>query len=172
MEREGRMATEKNLKEAFAGESQANRMYLAFAQKAESDGYPQIARLFRAAAAAETVHAHAHFRVMGGVKGTADNLQAAINGEGYEFQKMYPGFLAEAESEKNAAAAASFRNALAVEKIHHDLYSKALESFKKGKDLSVQDIFVCEVCGNTVYGHAQEKCSVCGAPKSRFTKVQ
>lgn len=166
------MATEKNLKEAFAGESQANRMYLAFAQKAESDGYPQVAKLFRAAAAAETVHAHAHFRVMGGVKGTADNLQAAINGEGYEFQKMYPGFLSEAESEKNAAAAASFRNALAVEKIHHDLYSRALESFKKGKDLAPQDIFVCEVCGNTVYGRAQDTCSVCGAPKSKFTKVQ
>lgn len=166
------MSTEKNLKEAFAGESQANRMYLAFAQKAESDGYPQIAKLFRAAAAAETVHAHAHFRVMGGVKGTAENLQAAIEGEGYEFRKMYPGFLSAAETEKNAAAAASFRNALAVEKIHHDLYSQALDSFRKGKDLAVKDIFVCGVCGNTVYGHAQEKCSVCGAPKSKFEKVR
>jgi len=166
------MATEKNLKEAFAGESQANRMYLAFAQKAESEGYPQIAKLFRAAAAAETVHAHAHFRVMGGVKDTAANLQSAINGEGYEFQKMYPGFLSEAEAEKNAAAAASFRNALAVEKIHHDLYSKALESQKKGKDLAKQDIFVCDVCGNTVYGHAPDKCPICGAPKTKFTKVQ
>jgi len=170
-EKEAGMATEKNLKEAFAGESQANRMYLAFAQKAESDGYKQIAKLFRAAAAAETVHAHAHFRVMGGVKGTADNLQAAINGEGHEFQNMYPEFLKEAEAEKNAAAAVSFRNALAVEKIHYDLYSQALESLKKGKDLPGQDIFVCEICGNTVYGHAQEKCSVCGAPKIKFTKI-
>ena len=119
------MATEKNLKEAFAGESQANRMYLAFAKKAESDGYAQIAKLFRAAAAAETVHAHAHFRVMGGVKDTAANLKSAIDGEGYEFQKMYPGFLSEAEKEKNAPAAVSFRNALAVEKIHHDLYRPA-----------------------------------------------
>lgn len=166
------MATEKNLKDAFAGESQANRMYLAFAQKAESDGYPQIAKLFRAAAAAETVHAHAHFRVMGGVKDTAGNLQAAINGEGYEFQKMYPGFLSEAESEKNAAAVASFRNALAVEKIHYDLYSKALESLKTGKDLPGRDIFVCEVCGNTVYGQAPDKCPVCGASKGKFTKIQ
>lgn len=165
------MATDKNLKEAFAGESQANRMYLAFAKKAESDGYPQIAKLFRAAAAAETVHAHAHFRVMGGVKDTPANLQAAINGEGYEFQKMYPGFLNEAEAEKNAAAAMSFRNALAVEKIHHDLYSEALETLKKGKDLASQDIFVCEVCGNTVYGHAPDTCPVCGAPKAKFTKV-
>lgn len=166
------MATEKNLKEAFAGESQANRMYLAFAKKAESDGYPQIAKLFRAAAAAETAHAHAHFRVMGGVKDTAANLQAAIDGEGYEFQKMYPGFVSEAESEKNAPAAVSFRNALAVEKIHHDLYSEALASLRQGKDLAKQDIFVCEICGNTVYGHAQDMCSVCGATKENFTKVQ
>ena len=165
------MATEKNLKEAFAGESQANRMYLAFAKKAESDGYPQVAKLFRAAAAAETVHAHAHFRVMGGVKDTAANLQAAISGEGYEFQNMYPDFLKEAEAEKNVPAAASFRNALAVEKIHHDLYSQALESIRKGKDLSGQDIFVCEVCGNTVYGHAPDECPVCGAEKAKFTRI-
>ncbi len=164
------MATEKNLKEAFAGESQANRMYLAFAQKADSDGYPQIAKLFRAAAAAETVHAHAHFRVMGGVKDTAANLEAAISGEGYEFQKMYPGFLKEAEAEKNEAAAISFRNALVVEEIHHNLYAEALGSLKRGKDLPRQDIFVCQVCGNTVYGHAPDKCQVCSAEKM-FTKV-
>lgn len=166
------MTTEKNLKEAFAGESQANRMYLAFAQKAESDGYPQVAKLFRAAAAAETVHAHAHFRVMGGVKGTMDNLQAAISGEGHEFKEMYPGFLSEAEKENNTAAAVSFRNALVVEEIHHNLYSEALESVRNGKDLPRQDIFVCEVCGNTVYGHAPDKCPVCSAPKSKFTKIQ
>lgn len=166
------MSTEKNLKEAFAGESQANRMYLAFAQKAESDGYPGIAKLFRAAAAAETVHAHAHFRVMGKVKDTASNLQAAIDGEGYEFKQMYPAFLQEAESEKNAAAAASFRNALAVEKIHYDLYSQALETFRKGKDLPAQDIYICEVCGNTVLGHAPDKCPICGAPKAKFTRVE
>ena len=165
------MATEKNLKEAFAGESQANRMYLAFAMKADSDGYPQIAKLFRAAAAAETVHAHAHFRVMGGVKDTAANLEAAINGEGYEFQNMYPGFLKEAEAEKNEAAAISFRNALAVEEIHHNLYSEALESLRKGKDLPRQDIFVCEVCGNTVSGHAPDRCPVCSAEKM-FARVE
>lgn len=166
------MATEKNLKDAFAGESQANRMYLAFAKKAETDGFPQIAKLFRAAAAAETIHAHAHFRVMNGVKDTGSNLQAAINGEGYEFQKMYPEFLMEAESEKNSAAAASFRYALAVEKIHYDLYSQALESFKKGKDMDSGDVFVCDVCGNTVHGHAPDKCPVCGAPKTKFTIVK
>lgn len=165
------MTTEKNLKEAFAGESQANRMYLAFAKKAELDGYPQVAKLFRAAAAAETVHAHAHFRVLGGVKETVANLQAAIEGEGHEFKEMYPGFVKEAEAEKNIPAAVSFRNALAVEKIHHDLYSQALESIRKGKDLAGQDIFVCEVCGNTVYGHAPDKCPVCGVDKSNFTRI-
>lgn len=166
------MATDKNLKDAFAGESQANRMYLAFAQKADSEGYPQIAKLFRAAAAAETVHALAHFRAMGGVKETAGNLQTAVNGEGYEFREMYPPFLNEAEAEKNVPAAVSFRNALAVEKIHHDLYSEALETLKKGTDLPSQDIFICDVCGNTVYGHAPDKCPVCGAPKGQFSKVQ
>lgn len=165
------MSTEKNLKDAFAGESQANRMYLAFAKKAESDGFPQVAKLFRAAAAAETVHAHAHFRVLGGVKDTEANLQTAIEGEGYEFKKMYPGFVKEAEAEKNDPAAVSFRNALAVEEIHHDLYSEALASIRNGKDLAGQDIFVCEVCGNTVYGHAPDKCPVCGAEKSKFMKI-
>jgi rubrerythrin len=165
------MSTEKNLKEAFAGESQANRMYLAFAKQAESDGYPQVAKLFRAAAAAETVHAHAHFRVMGGVKNTEANLQAALDGEGYEFKQMYPGFLSEAEAEKNISAAVSFRNALAVEEIHHNLYAEALASIRNGMDLAGQDIFVCEICGNTVFGHAPDKCPVCGAEKSKFMKI-
>lgn len=166
------MATAENLKAAFAGESQANRMYLAFAKKADSEGFPNVARLFRAAAAAETVHAHAHFRVMEGVKGTADNLQAAINGEGYEFREMYPKFLKEAEAEKQDAAAASFRFALAVEKIHHDLYTEALETFRKGKDLPARAIFVCDVCGNTVYGAAPDKCPICGAGRERFSKIE
>lgn len=165
------MTTTKNLKDAFAGESQANRMYLAFAKQADADGFPQVAKLFRAAAAAETVHAHAHFRVMGGVKDTAGNLQAAVEGEGYEFKQMYPGFVSEAEAEKNAPAAASFRNALVVEEIHHNLYSAALASVRNGKDLPAQDIFVCDVCGNTVYGHAPDKCPVCGADKSKFMKI-
>ena len=111
------MSTQDNLQAAFAGESQANRKYLAFAAKADAEGHPQIAKLFRAAAAAETVHAHAHLRVMGGVKDTKQNLQAAIEGEGYEFKEMYPGFIKEAEAEGNKAAVISFRNANAVEKI-------------------------------------------------------
>ena len=121
------MATIDNLQEAFAGESQANRKYLAFAKKAEEDGLPQVAKLFRAAAEAETVHAHAHLRVMGGIKSTVENLEAAIEGEGSEFQEMYPKFLAEAQEEGLKPAEFSFKNALAVEEIHHGLYSKALE---------------------------------------------
>ena len=129
------MSTSDNLQAAFAGESQANRKYLAFAAKADAEGHPQIAKLFRAAAAAETVHAHAHLRVMGGVKDTKQNLQAAIAGEAHEFKEMYPGFIKEAEAEGNKAAVISFRNANAVEKTHHDLYSKALEALEAGKDL-------------------------------------
>jgi len=166
------MATSDNLLAAFAGESQANRKYLAFAKKAESEGFGQIARLFRAAAEAETVHAHAHFRVMNGVKGTAENLQAAISGETYEFKEMYPAFLAEAQAEGNKPAIASFKNALAVERIHYGLYSKALDTFKNGKDLPNQKIWVCPVCGNTVVGEAPDKCLICGVTKDRWGEVR
>ncbi len=166
------MATHDNLQAAFAGESQANRKYLAFAKKAETDGYRQVAKLFRAAATAETVHAHAHLRVMGGIKSTTDNLNAAIEGEGFEFQNMYPKFVAEAEAEKNKGAEISFKNALAVEEIHHGLYSEALESVKGGSDLPATAIFVCEICGNTVYGTAPDICPICNAPKKRFAEIQ
>lgn len=166
------MATMDNLKAAFAGESQANRTYLAFAKKAENDGFPQVAKLFRAAAEAETVHAHAHLRVMGGIKTTADNLKAAVEGEGYEFKTMYPKFIAEADSEKNQAAGISFKNAMAVEQIHHGLYSGALAAVEKGKDLPAAAIYVCAVCGNTVTGDVPDKCPVCGAPKAKFAEVK
>ena len=165
------MSTSENLQEAFAGESQANRKYLAFAKKAEQDGFPQVAKLFRAAAEAETVHAHAHLRVMGGIKGTEDNLQAAMEGEGFEFQEMYPKFLAEAEAEDNKPAVFSFKHALAVEEIHHGLYSKALEAVKSGSDLPETKIFVCAVCGNTVEGSAPDKCPVCGASIEQFNEM-
>ena len=166
------MSTADNLKAAFAGESQANRMYLAFARKAESEGFPQIAKLFRAAADAETIHAHAHFRVMGGIKSTAENLQAAIKGEGYEYQTMYPKFVAEAKAEGNKAAQVSFENAMAVEKIHHGLYTAALESLTAGKDLDAQPIFVCPVCGNTVVGEPPDRCPICAVKKERFFEVK
>jgi rubrerythrin len=166
------MTTEQNLKDAFAGESQANRKYLAFAKKAEQDGLPNVAKLFRAAAEAETVHAHAHLRVLGGVKTTAENLQAAIDGEGQEFREMYPEFLAAAEAEGNKPAVATIKNALAVEKIHFDLYTQALAAVKSTKDLPAGAIYVCSVCGNTVKGGAPDKCPVCGVGKDRFVEVK
>jgi len=166
------MATTENLQEAFAGESQANRKYLAFAKKADEDGRPQIAKLFRAAAAAETVHAHAHFRVLGGVKSTAENVQAAIDGEGFEYKEMYPKFLAEAQSEGNKAAEVSIKNALAVEEIHYGLYSDALEKLNAGEDMAASAIVVCGICGNTILGDAPDKCPVCGAPQSKFEEVE
>jgi rubrerythrin len=165
------MSTLENLKAGFAGESQANRKYLAYAKKAEIEGYPQVARLFRAVAAAETVHALAHLRVMGTVKGTVANIEDAMAGEAYEFQSMYPEFIAAAEKENNSAALTSFKNAMAVEKVHHELYAKALAAVKAKADLSTQKIFVCEVCGHTVLGEAPDKCPVCGAPKAKFTEV-
>lgn len=165
------MATKDNLEAAFAGESQANRKYLAYAQKAELDGYPQVAKLFRAAAEAETVHAQAHFRVLGGVKDTAANLEDAAAGEGHEFKEMYPPFVAEAEAEGNKPAAFSFKNALAVEEIHYNLYNQALEAVKAGKDLSAAKIFVCPVCGNTEIGEAPDTCPVCGVAKDKFFEV-
>lgn len=166
------MSTENNLKDAFAGESQANRKYLAFAQKAQEEGKPQIAVLFRAAAEAETVHAHAHLRVMQGIKSTADNLRVAIEGEGFEFQEMYPKYLQEAEKEGNKDAVKSFKYALAVEKIHHNLYSEALKIFEAGNDLPANSIFVCPVCGNTVMGKAPDACPICGTPGYKFKEIK
>ena len=166
------MSTKENLQDAFAGESQANRKYLAFAQKAEREGFPQVAKLFRAAAAAETVHAHAHLRAMGGINSTSENLKDAIEGEGFEFQKMYPPYVEEAKKEGNKAAAISFGYAMPVEEIHHSLYSKALDTVKEGNDLEERTIYVCEVCGNTVYDAPEDPCSVCGVGKEKFSEVE
>lgn len=164
--------TEDNLKEAFAGESQANRKYLAFAEQADKDELPQIAKLFRAAAAAETIHAHNHLRVLGGIKSTIENLKAAIGGEHYEFTSMYPQFLEEAKAEGNKQAERSFDLANQVEKIHHGLYENALKSAESGKDLKKQDIYICPVCGYTHEGKPPDKCPVCGAPKEKFKKIE
>jgi rubrerythrin len=164
--------TEENLMAAFAGESQANRKYLAYAKKAEKDGFPQVARVFRAAAAAETVHAHAHFRVYGGVNSTVDNVKAAIEGEHYEFTKMYPEFLEIAKEEGRKAAERSFDFANQVEKIHHELYSKALEAVARAQDLPVKPMFVCEVCGYTVEDGTPDICPICGASHKRFFEVE
>jgi len=163
--------TEKNLEEAFAGESQASRRYLFFAEKAESEGHPQIARLFRAAAGAETVHARNHLEVMGGIGSTEENLKGAISGENYEFTEMYPAFIEQAKAEGNERAEISFSRANKVEKVHHGLYQKALEALEAGKELKEEPCFVCQVCGNTVAGEAPERCPVCGAPRTKFGEV-
>ena len=163
--------TQDNLQEAFAGESQANRRYLFFAEKAENEGHPQIARLFRAAAEAETVHARNHLKAMDGIGTTRDNLKAAASGENYEFTKMYPDFIGQAKAENNERAEVSFTHANAVEKIHHGLYQQTLEALEAGQQFKDEPYFVCQVCGNTVAGEAPEKCPVCGAPRSQFKRV-
>jgi rubrerythrin len=160
--------TGENLKEAFAGESQANRKYLAFAKKAEDEGYHQIAKLFRAAAEAETVHAHNHLRVLKGIRLTNENLKEAIEGETHEFKKMYPEMMEKAKEEKNNEALQSFHFANAVEQIHARLYAKALENLGKNEEL---DYYVCPVCGNTVEKSPPEKCPICGAPGKNFVKI-
>jgi rubrerythrin len=161
--------TEKDLKEAFAGESQANRKYLAFARKADEEGYKQVARLFRAAAEAETVHAHNHLKELGGIKSTKENLAEAISGESFEFQKMYPAMLEDAKAEGIKGAERSFNLANEVEKIHHALYAKALENL--GKNAEVEYYTICKVCGYTHEGEAPDVCPVCGARKVAFYKV-
>jgi len=161
--------TEKNLQDAFAGESQANRKYLAFAEKAEQEGFMQEAKLFRAAAEAETVHAHNHLRLLGGIKSTKENLEAAISGETYEFQKMYPQMIEDAKSENNKGALQSFNYANEVEKIHATLYKKALDNLGKNPEV---DYYVCQVCGNTVEGAPPDKCPICGAIKKAFKKIE
>jgi rubrerythrin len=163
--------SEENLKAAFAGESQANRKYLAFAEKAEKEGFPQIAKTFRAAAAAETVHAHNHLRVLGGIKSTKENIQEAIEGEHYEFTSMYPEFIENAKSEENKGAERTFNYANEVEKIHHKLYQSALEAVESGKDLEKNEIYICPVCGYTHEGNPPDECPVCGALKKVFKKI-
>lgn len=161
--------TEKYLKEAFAGESQANRKYTAFAIKADKEGFVQAARLFRAAAKAEEVHAKNHLRVLKGVKSTKENLQAAISGEDEEWESMYPMMIEAAKAEGNKAAEMSFNYANEVEKIHSQLYNKILGGLSK--DQETFPVYVCPYCGNTVEGEAPGVCPVCGADGKLFSRV-
>ena len=163
--------TNENLESAFAGESQANRKYLFFAEKSEEEGHKQIARLFCAAAEAETVHARNHLRVMEGVKSTEDNLLAAIGGENHEFTEMYPSFIKQAETEGKDKARESFDLANKVERIHHGLFRAALDMLKKGQAIEEKPFFVCQYCGNTVEGEAPDRCPVCAAPKRMFKRI-
>ncbi len=163
------MTTQDNLKEAFAGESQANRKYLAFAEKADQEGYRQVAKLFRAAAQAETVHALNHLRVMGAVGKTSENLKSAIAGETAEFREMYPKFIEAARKEKASdAVILSFDVANKVEKIHAGLYKNALDNLGRNEEV---DYYVCSICGNTVENNAPQTCPICNAPQEMFRKI-
>jgi rubrerythrin len=163
--------TKDNLKEAFAGESQAHQKYLAFAKKAEQEGFPKIAQLFRTTAEAERIHAEGHFKANEGLGSTIDNLAAAIAGETYEFTEMYPPMLALAEKE-NHKAARMFKYAVSAEAIHAQLYAIALEAAKQGKDLDIGEIYLCPVCGHIEFGTPPEKCPICGTLASKYIKVK
>jgi rubrerythrin len=160
--------TKENLQEAFAGESQANRKYLAFAKQADKEGYAQIAKLFRAAAEAETVHAHAHLRAMGGIGTTPENLRAAISGETHEFKFMYPDMIETSREEGEKAAERSFSYANEVEKVHAELYQKALDNIDS---LEKVEYYVCSVCGYTCEKEPPDQCPVCSSRAKAFSKV-
>ncbi len=165
------MKTHDDLKAAFAGESQANRKYLAYAKKAEQEGYPNVANLFRAVAAAETVHAHNHLKIMGGINTTRENLADAMGGESYEITTMYPEFIEHAKAEGEDKARRSFEWAWEVEKIHEGLYKQALEALEHG-DIEAGDYWVCGTCGHTHIGPDEpEECPICGAKRKFYTKI-
>jgi len=165
------MSTIDNLKDAFAGESQANRKYLAFGEQAAKDGLSGVAKLFRAVAAAETIHAHAHLRAMDGVKSTLENLTEAQEGEKYEFSSMYPPMIETAKAEGHKKAERSMTHAFEVEKIHYELYGKALEAVKAGKDLDAAVVKVCPVCGHTVIDDAPDSCPICGCKGEKYVAI-
>lgn len=162
--------TEKNLKEAFAGESQANRKYLAFAKQAELEGYTAVAKLFRAAAEAETVHAHAHLRALGAIKKTRENLMEAISGETHEFKEMYPKMIEQAIADGDKVAERSFRYANEVEKVHAELYKKMLDNLDG--QVNVECYYVCPVCGYTIENEPPETCPVCNAKGKVFVRIE
>lgn len=158
-----------DLKEAFTGESMANRKYLAFAKKADDEGYAQAAKLFRAAAEAETIHAHNHLKAMNGIGSTLENLKEAVGGETYEFESMYPPMVEHAEQDGNSRALRSFKYALEVEKVHAALYKEAIEKINTKEE--VYDYFICPVCGFTAPKYAPEKCPICGVSGTKFIKI-
>jgi len=164
--------TDENLKEAFTGESKASTTYRAFARKADQEGFPQVAKLFRAASAAEVIHARNHLETMEGVKSTQDNLKAAASGENMEHVKMYPEFIEQAKKEQKPKAERTFNWARQAEIEHEKLYKAALASLQAGGKAQATDYFVCQVCGATMEGSAPDRCPICGAPKAQFLKVE
>ncbi|MFN3346504.1 MAG: rubrerythrin family protein [Candidatus Bipolaricaulaceae bacterium] len=163
-----RKMTEENLKAAFAGQSQAHMRYLIFAEAAEKEGKPNLARLFRAIAYAEQVHATNHYRELGMIRDSPANLDVAIAGETYEVEEMYPAFIAVAELQKEGGAKRAFHFAIEAEKIHAELYRKAKAAAEKGVDVQLGKIHICPVCGHTVEGEPPEHCPICGAPKEKY----
>ncbi len=159
-----------NLQEAFAGESQANRKYMAFAQQAEKDGFVNVARLFRTTAEAETIHAMAHLAAMNGIGTTAENLQAAINGETYEYKEMYPPMVRQAEADGHKAKR-MFAFAVKAEEVHAKLYQMALEAVKAGKDLTETEFYLCPICGHIELGRPPASCPICGMKGEKFVQV-
>ena len=164
--------TNDNLEFAFSGESQANRKYIFFAEKAEEEGHKYIARLFRAAADAETAHARNHLKVMNGIGSTKENLLDGIGGENHEFTEMYPDFIKQADSGEDKKASHSFYLANKVEQIHHTLYKTVLTKLQNGEEMELIPIYVCQYCGNTVEGEVPEKCPICGAPRRMFKLIE
>ncbi len=164
-------STQDNLKEAFAGESQANRKYLAFAKQAEKDGFQNVARLFRTTAEAETIHALGHFSAMGGVSATAENLQAAIDGETYEYTEMYPPMLERANSDGHKAKR-MFGYAVRAEAVHAKLYKLAIDAAERGEDLTENRCYLCPICGHIEFGEPPVSCPICGAKAEKFTELE
>ncbi len=162
--------TKENLENAFAGESQANQKYRAFAAKAEKEGFVNIAKLFRTTAEAEKIHAEGHLKALDKVNSTLENLKEAIAGETYEFEKMYPPMLEQAEAE-NHKAKKMFKWAVEAEAIHAKLYSLALKTAEEGKDLEVSNFYLCPVCGHIEFGEAPDKCPICGVPGDKYVEV-
>jgi rubrerythrin len=164
--------TDDNLKSAFAGECQAYIRYTLFAARADAEGYPELARLFRASAQAELVHARNHFTVMGGLGSTKDNTLAAATGEHYEITRVYPAFIEDAQVDRNEGARITFDLAFKVEKAHNEMFEKAFSAIKSGQRIANEPWYVCQVCGNTVAKAAPPKCSICNNPIEKFNKVE
>jgi rubrerythrin len=165
------MATVENAHEALAGESQANRKYLAFSEKAAEEGFKGVATLFRAASEAEAIHARKLLKVLGAIQGTAKNLEMSVDGETHEFTTMYPGFITAAEAEKRSDAVLAFTHAMKAEEVHAGLYRKALAAVKTGQDMGREKVFLCPVCGNIELGKVPDKCPICGVFGKQFREV-
>ncbi|MFY9750303.1 MAG: rubrerythrin family protein [Methanoregula sp.] len=165
------MTTQNNAMDAFAGESQANRKYLAFSEKAAADGFTSIATLYKAASEAEAIHAKKLLKVLGAVNATEKNLEGSIEGETHEYTSMYPAFIKEAEAEKKSEAVLAFTHAMKAEEVHAGLYKKALAALKAGHDLGREKIFLCPVCGNIEIGKAPDKCPICGVFGKQFREI-